>query len=157
VQTHWNTGHYWGRPYYNSYRHGYPYTGYRYAYPYASYAYPYSGWGYSSYSYPDVIPYAVPYPVPYTVNNYVPVPVETTPTVPQQTTVIQVLLPSAVAAVQIDGQTIDGTGRTRVIPVADEATTHTVTAIWLAGERMVTTTRTVAVTPGATSVADFTQ
>lgn len=161
VHTNWNTAyryntaHYLGRPYYSGYRSAYPYTGY---YPYRSY---YSSYPYYSYSYavPYAVPYEVPYPVPvpYTVNNYVPVPVETTPAVPQATTAIQVFLPSATAAVQIDGQTMNGTGLTRKLPVADTAATYTVTATWLVGNRMVTDTRTVAVTPGATSVVDFAQ
>jgi uncharacterized protein (TIGR03000 family) len=157
---HFNTAHYLGRPYYSGYRYAYPYTGYYRSYnhgyyPYSSYySYPYSSY---SYAVPYAVPYEVPYTVPYTVNNYVPVPVETTPAVPQQTTAIQVFLPSATAAVQIDGQTMNGTGLTRTLPVADTAATYTVTAIWLAGNRMLSESRTVAVTPGAMSVVDFTQ
>ena len=159
---HYNTAHYLGRSNYSGYRYAYPYTGYYRSfnhgyYPYRSY-YNYPSYDYSySYAVPYAVPYEVPYPVPYTVNNYVPVPVETTPAVPLATTAIQVFLPNATAAVQIDGKTIDGTGQTRKLPVADAAATYSVTATWLVGNRMMTESRTVAVTPGATSIIDFTQ
>src|SRR5262249_26329154 len=122
-------GGYW--PYYSGSTYNYPYVN---AYPYVD-TYPYS--------YTD--PYAA-YDTPapsYNVAN---------------SASVEVVVPDPNATVWFDGAVTNqkGTDRWFQTPVLESNATYTIRASWNDGGRMVTRDKSVVVTPGETSVVNFT-
>jgi len=127
----------------------------------------YGGYGYGGYGGGYGYPYGgttVQYVQPVqTVYEQTPIPVDTTPApaVNMAVATVKLVLPEANATVWFDGQTIAGTGLQRQFntPLLESGYhyTYTVKGSWMQDGERITVERQVQVSPGETTLVDFTR
>ncbi|HZZ80387.1 MAG TPA: TIGR03000 domain-containing protein [Gemmataceae bacterium] len=136
-------GYYGGWPYYFGYS---PYSGYSPFY-YSGYSPYYGSSGYSPYDYYG-------YGYPYADSYYAPA----APQATMDVGYVRVLLPDPDAQIWINGQamTQSGVDRTFTTPLISAPVTYQVRAEWMSYNQVMSNERTVTISPGATTVVDFT-
>ena len=152
--------HHGGHNHYHGHYHNHGYLGfYGYSSPYF-YGYPS---GYSTYSYPAYPAFTNPgsyYGLPATTWQN-PGTITNQPANSPTKGTIQVLLPTADAQVLVDGNQTTSLGMTRFFESPDlepgKTFTYTIQASWNKGTQPVTEVRTVQVSAGRVSAADFTR